>query len=128
MVDEEKPDLEALLEHYGSRTKPGRNTYMTSCPLHEDRTPSLSVRIDYALWNCHSCGESGDSYTLIQKKEDTDFTGSRAFASALNLSTGGTGGGDRELRGSSYAGGRKVPSGEGDRPKRSKYVPRGFRP
>lgn len=127
MSDDEKPDLEALLEHYGSRTKPARNSYMTHCVLHEDRTPSLSVRIDDALWNCHSCGESGDSYTLIQKKEGTDFSGSRAFASALNLSTGGTGASNSELCGSRYAGGRKVPSGEGDRPKRSKYVPRGFR-
>lgn len=106
MSDDEKPDLNELLEHYGSRTK-SRNTYMTNCPLHEDRTPSMSVRIDEALWNCHSCGEKGDSYTLIQKREEVDFVGARAFAATLGLSTGGASGGDEKVRGSRYGSQRR---------------------
>jgi DNA primase len=33
---------------------------MFSCPLHEDRTPSLSINMEEGLWKCHSCGEGGN--------------------------------------------------------------------
>lgn len=122
MSEDDKPDLNELLEHYGSPTKL-RVSYMTRCPLHDDRTPSFSVNTDKGLWNCHSCGERGDAYTLIMKKEEIDFVGARAFAATLGLATGGAGGSDSELSGSAYGGRRKVAGRKGDRPRDGGYVP-----
>ena len=70
-----KPPLEALLEYYGSRV--GKERDVTNCPLHEDRTPSLSYDTARNLWNCFSCGRGGDSLTLIEKMEGVDFAGAR---------------------------------------------------
>ncbi len=43
-----------LGELYGS----GINA-MAHCPLHEDRTPSLSIHQGEGMWRCHSCGARG---------------------------------------------------------------------
>jgi DNA primase len=40
---------------------------MARCPLHEDRTPSLSLyqgRDGRARWHCHGCGVGGDALDL----------------------------------------------------------------
>lgn len=37
---------------------------MAHCPLHEDRTPSLSVHQDEGIWLCHQCGARGDLQKL----------------------------------------------------------------
>ena len=121
-MDDERPLIEAVLEHYDVRTK-DRASFMTSCPLHEDRTPSLSVNTTKQVWRCHSCGEAGDSYALIMKKEDCDFAGARALAATLGLTTGDAGGGGIELRGSADGGRRSAPSRKGDRPSDGGYVP-----
>jgi hypothetical protein len=120
--EDEKPTLEAVLDHYDVRI-PGSGRGMTNCPLHEDRTPSLSVDTDKGVWNCHSCGNGGDSYALLMQKEEIDFVGARALAASLALTTGSVGGGDDELSGSRYGGRRKVPARKGDRPRDGGYVP-----
>ncbi|MCG8926675.1 CHC2 zinc finger domain-containing protein [Lentzea sp. CC55] len=122
MTDTERPDLGALFEHYGVRFS-GRTRQMVACPLHEDRTPSCSVDLDKGLWNCHSCGRAGDSFNLIQLKEDLDFGGARTFAASLGLATGSAGGGDDELSGSAYGGRRKVAGRKGNQPRGGGYVP-----
>ncbi|MEU9126559.1 CHC2 zinc finger domain-containing protein [Kitasatospora sp. NPDC048540] len=120
---DEKPDLGELLDHYDVGRNPLRATGMVRCPLHEDNTPSMSFNTDKGLWRCHSCGEGGDSYSLIMKKEDTDFVGARTFAATLGLAAGGAGGGGDELSGSRYARGRRLPARKGDRSGGSGYVP-----
>lgn len=40
---------------------------MASCPLHEDKTPSMHV-IDDSRWYCFSCGEGGDAVDFVSKK------------------------------------------------------------
>lgn len=119
MSDEDRPDLTAVLEHYDVRTK-DRMKYMTNCPLHEDRTPSLSVNADKGLWNCHSCGESGDVWSLLMKKEGVGFAEATALAGSLGFGTAGT---DRpeEFTGSAY-GGRRRKAGDKRKPG-SGYVP-----
>ena len=121
--DDTKPLLEAVFDHYGVDYPAGRTTGMTSCPLHEDRTPSMSFNFDKQLWNCLSCGEGGDSYTLIQRKEQTDFRGARALAASLHFAEGGAGGGREQLSGSAYGGRRSVPVRKGDRPTGGGYRP-----
>ena len=104
--DDTKPLLTAVFDHYdveyGDRT-----TGMTNCPLHEDRTPSLSFNLDKGLWRCHSCGEGGDSYRLIERKEQTDFKGAREYAERIGFAEGG---GASEQYVSRYGGRRSAPS------------------
>ncbi|QQO39653.1 DNA primase [Streptomyces phage Hippo] len=111
--DNLKPTLESTLLHYGVELHPERRTGMTRCPLHEDNTPSLSYNLDKELWRCHSCGQGGDSYTLIMKKEGTDFRGARTVGAALDLTEGSSGGGDEGVRGSRYGGRRTLPARKG---------------
>ena len=81
----DKPSLEAVLDLYNVRYTPYKTTQMTHCPLHDDRTSSLSLNLDKQLWKCHSCGNGGDSWELLKKMEDTDFDGARAHAAAVHL-------------------------------------------
>lgn len=47
--------------------------HKASCPFHEDRNPSASVNQDEGLFNCFSCGRSGDVYSFIQEQQGLDF-------------------------------------------------------
>ncbi|GAA0967323.1 CHC2 zinc finger domain-containing protein [Actinocorallia libanotica] len=121
--DDDKPDLGAVMDAFDVDYDPMRAAGMARCPLHEDNTPSMSFNTDKGLWRCHSCGEGGDSYTLIMKVKEVDFAGARSFAASLGLATGGAGGSGEQLSGSRFAGGRKVPARKGDRKGSSGYVP-----
>ncbi|WP_234329646.1 CHC2 zinc finger domain-containing protein [Streptomyces viridochromogenes] len=96
---------------------------MTHCPLHEDDTPSFSWNTDRQVWKCHSCQEAGDSYTLIMKKEKTDFVGAKRFAASLALPTRDVGRGGERVSGSSYAGRRTVSPRPGNRSRGGGYTP-----
>ncbi|MFF5606242.1 CHC2 zinc finger domain-containing protein [Streptomyces cellulosae] len=96
---------------------------MARCPLHEDQTPSFSWNTDRQLWKCHSCGEGGDAYTLIMKKEQTDFVGARSLAASLGLPARDAGGRDARVSGSAYGGRRTVPARSRNRSRRGGYVP-----
>ncbi len=55
--------------------KKGRS-WVASCPLHEDKTPSLSISPDKGrsgLWHCFSCGASGDAIELFMRTRRTGF-------------------------------------------------------
>lgn len=41
--------------------------------VHDDNTPSLSFSPSHGGWRCHSCGESGDLFTLHMKVNDVPF-------------------------------------------------------
>lgn len=121
-MSEEKPSLEAVLAHYEVAFAPGRPHQMVSCVFHEDRTPSLSLDLRKELWRCHSCGNGGDSYTMIELKEGTNFVGARRFAASLGLSTGESGGGDGGVSGGTYTRRRSVSGRKGYRPRYRREV------
>jgi DNA primase len=53
--------------------KSGRN-HRGLCPFHTEKTPSFYVFEDSATWRCFgSCGEGGDVFSFLQKKENLDF-------------------------------------------------------
>jgi DNA primase len=53
--------------------KSGRN-HRGLCPFHTEKTPSFYVFEDSATWRCFgSCGEGGDVFSFLQKKENMDF-------------------------------------------------------
>ncbi len=43
------------------------------CPFHEDRTPSFYVVPDKGFYKCFGCGESGDVFTFLMKRQGMDF-------------------------------------------------------
>jgi DNA primase len=87
-VSSERPDITDVLDHYDVVT--GKR--MVACPLHEDRTPSCSIQYDENLWKCHSCGEGGDSWSLIMQKEGLDFAGAKEWVEKnLGLTLGPAG-------------------------------------
>lgn len=71
-VDTSKPLIKNVLPKLGISFKSGS----FCCPFHEDKTPSASFGGDKGkgrLWKCHSCGESGDAWTLVKAAKDIEF-------------------------------------------------------
>lgn len=61
---------------------------MARCPLHEDRTPSLSIHSEEGLWKCHSCGEGGGIEKLakiVGHEFDDEWYQDRAIAYVRNM-------------------------------------------
>ena len=53
--------------------KSGRN-FKANCPFHAEKTPSFYVFPDRGTWRCFgACGEGGDLFTFVQKRENVDF-------------------------------------------------------
>ncbi len=53
--------------------KSGRN-FKGLCPFHSEKTPSFYVFPDRGTWRCFgSCGEGGDLFTFVQKRENGEF-------------------------------------------------------
>jgi hypothetical protein len=44
---------------------------MSSCPFHEDKTPSFSIKNNKG--HCFSCGWSGDTISFLMKKDGLSF-------------------------------------------------------
>lgn len=65
-------DIVVVIEHYTNLKKAGRN-FNGSCPLHNDRHPSLFVYPDQQSWHCYQCNQGGDVITFIQYAEKCDF-------------------------------------------------------
>tara|TARA_B100001123_G_scaffold404978_2_gene494922 strand:+ start:4144 stop:5991 length:1848 start_codon:yes stop_codon:yes gene_type:complete len=53
--------------------KAGRN-FRALCPFHTEKTPSFYLFTDRGTWRCFgSCGEGGDVFAFVQKRENVDF-------------------------------------------------------
>jgi len=67
-----------LVEFIGRSTplqKSGRS-FKGLCPFHTEKTPSFYVFPERGNWRCFgTCGEGGDIFTFVQKRENTDFRG-----------------------------------------------------
>jgi len=51
--------LDAYLRGLGKVAEPRNGKVMASCPLHDDKTPSMSIDLGKRLWKCFSCGNGG---------------------------------------------------------------------
>ncbi len=66
-------DLVDIISRYTSLKKAG-STYKGLCPFHSERTPSFVVFPHTGTWRCFgACGEGGDVFTFIMKKENMEF-------------------------------------------------------
>lgn len=78
-----------LVEFVGRVTplqKAGRS-FRGLCPFHTEKTPSFYVFPDRGTWRCFgSCGEGGDLFSFVQKRENVDFRGAlRMLASEAGV-------------------------------------------
>ena len=67
-------DLVAIIGEHTEIKRTGRQ-WMARCPLHGERTPSLSVSPDKGVYYCFGCQRSGDAITFVQEIEGLDFAG-----------------------------------------------------
>ncbi|MXZ54249.1 MAG: DNA primase [Acidimicrobiaceae bacterium] len=67
-------DIVAIIGEHTEIKRSGRQ-WMARCPLHGERTPSLSVSPDKGVYYCFGCQRSGDVITFVQEIEGLDFTG-----------------------------------------------------
>ncbi|MFE9924243.1 CHC2 zinc finger domain-containing protein [Streptomyces sp. NPDC005774] len=126
--DDSKPTLDAVMHHFDVDFNDQRNTGMAKCPLHDDNTPSMSYRLDEGLWNCHSCGNGGDSFSLIEKYHAEQlgkaigFKEAKAYAKEHGLEEGAVAK-ESDSYTSRYGGGRKAAQKKPGKKAGSGYVP-----
>lgn len=70
----EATDIVALVGSYLDLTPQGRD-HVGICPFHDDTKPSLRVNPDRQNYKCWSCGEGGDVFSFVMKRENVDFPG-----------------------------------------------------
>ena len=80
IVDEDIAKVRAstdIVQVIGEHTEIKRSgrQWMARCPLHGEKTPSLSVSAEKGVYHCFGCGRNGDVITFVQEIENLDFAG-----------------------------------------------------
>ena len=76
--DEEKDqvraasDLVAIVQET-VELKPRGHEFWGCCPFHGEKTPSFHIIPATQVWHCFGCGEGGDVFTYIMKRENLSF-------------------------------------------------------
>jgi len=70
----ESADLVALIAEHTEIKRSGRS-WMARCPMHGERTPSLSVSPEKGVYYCFGCHRSGDAISFVQEMDNLDFVG-----------------------------------------------------
>ncbi len=88
-------DLVALIGEHTEIKRSGRS-WMARCPMHGERTPSLSVSPEKGVYYCFGCHRSGDAITFVEEMENLDFVGAveslaNRFGVTLRYTTGDEG-------------------------------------
>jgi len=87
-MSDEKPEMAALLDHYGVNYKPARRSQKILCPFHDEKVESCSVNLDENWFVCHACDVKGDTWNFIMLKEGIDFATAVQYAKSISLSCG----------------------------------------
>ena len=65
-------DIVAVIQEYLPLKRKGRG-YWGLCPFHEDKRPSFHVNPEKQIYKCFACGEGGDVFSFIMKREGVGF-------------------------------------------------------
>ncbi len=74
-------DIVAIISEHTEIKRSGRQ-WMARCPLHGERTPSMSVSPGKGVYYCFGCQRSGDVITFVQEIEGLDFSAAVEFLAA----------------------------------------------
>lgn len=69
----EATDIVSLVQETVILKQRGSDDYWGCCPFHQEKSPSFHVRAASGLWHCFGCGEGGDVFDYVQKRENLDF-------------------------------------------------------
>jgi DNA primase len=65
-------DLVDIIGEHVSLRRAGKD-FKGLCPFHHDKNPSFYVTPSKGFYKCFSCGESGDAFTFLMKKQGLTF-------------------------------------------------------
>ena len=68
----ENCDIVDIISDYVQLKKAGR-LYKGLCPFHDEKTPSFMVDPSKQLYHCFGCGEGGNIFSFLKKKEGLEF-------------------------------------------------------
>jgi len=68
----QKNDIVELISSGVALKKAGRN-FKGLCPFHDEKTPSFMVSPERQIFKCFGCGEGGDVYGWMMKREGMEF-------------------------------------------------------
>lgn len=70
----ERLDVAAVVADLFTRCdRGGVNNFLVCCPVHDDKHASCSVDKSKGLWNCKTCGASGNIFDLYMAARGVDF-------------------------------------------------------
>lgn len=82
-MNDENPNITAILEHYGA-TVPTRSGWAKmKCPFHNDSHASAAVNLQDNLFKCHGCQYKGSGYKIIMDKEGVSFREAISIAEGI---------------------------------------------
>src|SRR5262245_2731023 len=65
-------DLVEIIGEHVSLRRAGKD-FRGLCPFHHDKNPSFYVTPSKGFYKCFSCGESGDAFTFLMKRQGLTF-------------------------------------------------------
>jgi DNA primase len=74
VVDEvrARADIVEIIGEHVALKRSGKD-FKARCPFHEERTPSFYVVPSKGFYKCFGCGESGDAFTFLMKRQGLGF-------------------------------------------------------
>ena len=68
----DRADIVDIIGEFVPLKKSGKD-YKARCPFHDEKTPSFYVVPEKSFYKCFGCGESGDVFRFLMKKNGLEF-------------------------------------------------------